>query len=282
MSPSSTVKLSEIPNLTSLYESNTLQPSNYPSKTKPSAAHNNIVSLIRTDITTLPTTCIVNAANKSLLGGSGVDGAIHRAAGPDLLGECRPLKGCNTGSAKITSAYNLPAEYVIHAVGPIYDDEDETWSEQMLSGCYKKSLELAVAKGASSIAFSALSTGIYGYPSEDAAEVACETVRKFLDDEEAAGGSSLEKVVFCNFTEKDEKAYLAALPLSFPPVVEAEKDVNAGDQAQPLSERLPNPPAEEPATDHGSGPDKKKQKLERDMEQAPTDQNVEEEKKKVV
>ena len=176
----------------------------------PNAAFNKKIALIRHDITKLEVDAIVNAANESLMGGGGVDGAIHRAAGPGLLEECRELDGCETGDAKITDAYDLPCRKVIHTVGPVYFlakeiDMHEVW----LRGCYRRSLELAVENGCKSIAFTAISTGIYGYPSEEAAETAIDEVRKWLD---AGNGEELDTILFCNFMEKDEDAYLALLP----------------------------------------------------------------------
>ena len=139
---------------------------------------NDKISLIRTDITKLETDAIVNAANESLLGGGGVDGAIHRAAGEGLLEECRTLDGCDTGDAKITDAYELPCEKVIHAVGPVYwTTKREGMHEKLLRGCYTKSLDLAVQNECKSLAFSALSTGVYGYPSGEAAETAIKAVK---------------------------------------------------------------------------------------------------------
>lgn len=124
--------------------------------------------------------CIVNSAHRSLLGGGGVDGAIHRAAGPDLLKECRTLGGCKTGDAKITKGYNLPAKYVIHAVGPNYNQYSELKSKFLLRRCYKKSLDLAKANNIHTIAFPSISTGIYGYPLDKATRVAIKTVNHWL------------------------------------------------------------------------------------------------------
>lgn len=203
---------SEIPNLTLLYKLHRITPEDYSSggKYEANATYNDKISVIRQDITTLAVDAIVNAANKSLLGGGGVDGAIHRAAGPLLVEECETLGGCETGSAKITDAYELPCKKVIHAVGPIYwATREEGTHAELLSGCYRTSLELAVQNGCRSVAFSALSTGVYGYPSGEAAQVALQTVRRFLDE---GKGEKLDRVIFCNFMQKDEDAYFRHLP----------------------------------------------------------------------
>ena len=211
----------EIPSLSLLYKLNKLFPPKPGTKLpntlagpstipEPSKALNDRVGVLRGDITALGVDAIVNAANGSLLGGGGVDGAIHRAAGPRLLQECRRLDGCETGSAKITNAYNLPCKKVVHAVGPIYDMLEPEESERLLAGCYTKSLELAAANDCKSIAFSAISTGIYGYPSQEAAPVAISAVRKFL--QEGEGADKIQKVVFVTFEMKDVGAYNEFLP----------------------------------------------------------------------
>lgn len=205
--------LSEIPTVSRLYKLKWLLPAQSPAVTTPLQALNNIVSHTRYDITRLEVDCIVNAANSSLLGGGGVDGAIHLAAGPGLLSECRTLKGCDTGDAKITGAYNLPCKKVVHAVGPVYDvekDKEEGRQEVLLRSCYRRSLQLAVENGMKSIAFSAISTGVYGYPSDEAARAAIDEVRKFLT--EGDNGGKLERVIFCSFMPKDVNAYQAILP----------------------------------------------------------------------
>ena len=149
------------------------------------------------DITTLTVDAIVNAANRWLTGGGGVDGAIHRAAGPELHAECLKLGGCDTGDAKITAAYRLPAKHVIHAVGPVWRD-GRSGEDALLAACYTRSLEIARDNGLASIAFPSISTGIYGFPAERAAPIAVDTVADFVEDEPGM----LRRVVFCCFDER--------------------------------------------------------------------------------
>ncbi|KAI7316187.1 hypothetical protein KC315_g10865 [Hortaea werneckii] len=270
------LELSSIPTLTDLYATSKLQPPTpaSPASSTATSRFNPHISLFRTDITTLAVDAIVNAANTSLLGGGGVDGAIHSAAGPSLLAECRKLNGCETGEAKITGAGDLPCKFVIHAVGPVYGRENrkaEGGAARLLRSCYRRSLEVARENGVRSVAFSALSTGVYGYPSEEAAEVAVQAVKGWLEEEDDDGGEKgepkMERVVFCSFLEKDEKAYERIVPRYFPPAETGKETTNAtskdseskGAHTESATPDLPDVPTKEP-TEPGQ-PDAKKVKL---------------------
>jgi len=161
----------------------------------------NRIELYKGDITKLKVDAIVNAANSALLGGGGVDGAIHRAAGKELLTECRTLNGCKTGDAKITKGYNLPSKFVIHTVGPVWN-EGRSGEPEKLASCYRRSLEVAIENGVKSIAFPNISTGVYGYPKKEAAEIATKTVVSFLNNHD-----EFELVIFCVFDDENFAIY---------------------------------------------------------------------------
>jgi len=159
------------------------------------------IDVVEGDITKLAIDAIVNAANRSLLGGGGVDGAIHRAAGPGLLAECRTLDGCETGQAKITFGYNLPARWVIHSAGPVWNG-GRTGEDELLAGCYREVLKLAEENGVKSIAFPAISTGVYRFPLERATCIAVNEVRQHIN-----GDTGIERIVFCCFGKEAKDVY---------------------------------------------------------------------------
>ena len=160
-----------------------------------------LIEIIRGDITKLKVDVIVNAANTTLLGGGGVDGAIHRIAGPELLEECKTLNGCATGEAKITKGYRLPSKYIIHTVGPVWHGGNYR-EEEKLASCYRKSMEIASSLGLKSIAFPNISTGIYGFPKQRAAEIAVKAAR-----DQAAAITGIERIIFVCFDEENFEIY---------------------------------------------------------------------------
>lgn len=168
------------------------------------------IAVVQGDITTLPVDAVVNAANTTLLGGGGVDGAIHRAAGPALLEECRTLGGCPVGKAKITKGYNLPARHVIHTVGPVWRG-GRAGEPRLLASCYLNSLKLAAEHGVKTLAFPSISTGVYGYPIEEASAIAVQTIAEFLKSND-----SIQKVVLVAFSEKDERVLQETLARVIP------------------------------------------------------------------
>ncbi|KAJ1981006.1 O-acetyl-ADP-ribose deacetylase macrod2 [Dimargaris xerosporica] len=175
-------------------------------KVRPSALLN-VLSVWQGDITRLQADAIVNAANNSLLGGGGVDGAIHRAAGPSLLEECKTLGGCPTGEVRITKGYNLPATYVYHTVGPVGE------KPALLKSCYTNTLNALAQHQVRTVAFSSISTGVYGYPPQNAAKLVVETVKDWLQKEDHL--QSVDRIIFCVFSDRDRNIYEAMLMAAF-------------------------------------------------------------------
>ncbi|XP_045688849.1 ADP-ribose glycohydrolase MACROD2 [Phyllostomus hastatus] len=199
---------------------------------------NEKVSLYRGDITLLEVDAIVNAANASLLGGGGVDGCIHRAAGPCLLAECRNLNGCETGQAKITCGYDLPAKYVIHTVGPIARGHINGSHKEDLANCYKSSLKLVKENNIRSVAFPCISTGIYGFPNEPAAVIALSTAKEWL----AKNHHEVDRIIFCVFLEVDFKIYKRKMNEFFPVGDNEEKDVDMKEDSEGIEPKGLSPP----------------------------------------
>ncbi|KAL7410642.1 hypothetical protein BDY24DRAFT_354581 [Mrakia frigida] len=208
------IKPEDVPTIHDLYKDGSLDSEDPPAVVHPvNAALLDKISIVKGDITEFAVDVIVNAANSSLLGGGGVDGAIHSAAGPGLKKECRTLNGAETGETKMTDAYDLPCKRIAHTVGPIFSFDNRDKSERLLRSCYQGCLELTVQEGLKTIAFCSISTGVYGYPIGPATRVALDTVREFLATDR---GSTLERVIFIVFSQKDLSVYYNLLPLYFP------------------------------------------------------------------
>jgi O-acetyl-ADP-ribose deacetylase (regulator of RNase III) len=208
--------LADIPSLTTLYDQGKLSaieaaaPAAWQPVYAPNPRLNARIALVRHDITRMQVDGIVNAANEALLGGGGVDGAIHRGAGGQLLDACLRLNGCKTGDAKITDGFNLPARKVIHTVGPVYYRMgDKKRAAELLRSCYRRSLEVGAQNGLKSLVFCPIATNIYGYPNEEAAEIAISEVRRYFQE---GNGGNYNMVVFTNILDVDYEPYLDVLP----------------------------------------------------------------------
>jgi len=227
------VRLADIPSIAQLFLTRVLK-AVPKARYAPNMAFLDRISLFQGDITLLEVDSIVNAANRSLLGGGGVDGAIHSAAGRKLYEECKGLNGCETGDSKITSAYKLPSNHIIHTVGPVYSRSDVDTRAKQLESCYRTSLNLAVEKNLRHIAFPSISTGIYGYPIEDATHIALDLVRRFCESEV---GNKLDRVIFVVWSNKDKEVYETLIPEYFP-APDPTQEVPPGDSpaADPVEE----------------------------------------------
>ncbi|KAM0792172.1 hypothetical protein ACM66B_004869 [Microbotryomycetes sp. NB124-2] len=239
---------SELETLASLYKNGKLQPAPE-QEYSPNDDHNNKVILWQGDITKLAVHAVLNAANKSLLGGGGIDGAIHRAAGPELKQECRTLNGAETGQVKMTKGYNLPSKYVLHAVGPVYSAKKGQENETKLRSCYSGALKLVREAGLRSVALCSISTGIYGYPKDEATPIALDEVRTFLDQH----GKEVDHVIFCVFSPADVEIYEEHLPRFFPPASTPPRPLAQPSSSQKLSDMESTPPeSDDPSAHKGS------------------------------
>ncbi|KAK4048711.1 hypothetical protein OIO90_005704 [Microbotryomycetes sp. JL221] len=233
--------------LTTLYNDAKLQPAQ-DQLFQPDGKLNDKIVLWQGDITHLAVDAILNAANKSLLGGGGIDGAIHRAAGPELKQECKQLNGAETGQVKMTKGYKLPAKHVLHAVGPVYNESKAQDCEDKLRSCYRNALKLVYNNGLRSVALCGISTGIYGYPLEDAVPVALEEVRTFLDSK----GDEVDHVIFCVFRPVDVEMYEEQLPRFFPPTSTPPRPIPQPSSSQKLSDLETAPPESDDPSTHDS------------------------------
>ncbi|OXG10279.1 LRP16 family protein [Cryptococcus neoformans Tu259-1] len=206
------VSPADIPTLSQLYHDDLTNPVNVKHKYAFRKQLNDRISIWGGDITKLEANMIVNAANSSLLGGGGVDGAIHSAAGKQLLEECKSLGGAHTGETKFTNGYNLPSKKVAHTVGPVYRSYPPQRAAQLLKSCYTTSLEGCRDLGGGVIGFSSISTGVYGYPIKDATHIALETTRQFLEQDD-----TITRVIYVVFSKRDEDVYREIVPQYFPP-----------------------------------------------------------------
>ncbi|KAF9071879.1 hypothetical protein BDP27DRAFT_1218582 [Rhodocollybia butyracea] len=210
-------KFSELRPISQLYKTSVLKaPSRRKQKFKPNSSYLSRVTLFQGNITKLEVDSIVNAANETLLGGGGVDGAVHAAAGRKLYDECKTLNGCETGFSKITGAYRLPSKKIIHTVGPVYSSTSADRKAKELASCYQTSLDLALKNSLRHIAFPSISTGTYGYPIEDATHIALNVVRKHFDSEDDST-FKLDRVIFVVWSNKDKSVYESLIPEYFPP-----------------------------------------------------------------